>query len=160
MPSPTKGTILLTGSNGGLGSAIAQTFIQSQSPSLPPSSDLHFIFLVRSADKATILHDILHHAPADFNHEVLSLDLSSLPAVREVATEINTRVSKGELQPIMGFILNAGFQEQTTQTFSPNGFDMAFQVNYLSQFLLVLLLLKSFDKERAKIVVIGSWSHE
>lgn len=89
-----------------------------------------------------------------------ALDLSRLSSVRQAAADINARVAAGSLPRIRCLILNAAYQEHTTQDFTPDGFDMTFQCNYLSHWLLVLLLLQSMDRERGRVVVVGSWSHE
>lgn len=43
---------------------------------------------------------------------------------------------------------------------SQDGFEMSWQVNHLSNFVLVLLLLQSMDKKNGRILIVGSWSHE
>jgi NAD(P)-dependent dehydrogenase (short-subunit alcohol dehydrogenase family) len=43
---------------------------------------------------------------------------------------------------------------------SEDGFEMSWQVNYLANKLLTLLLLESMDPENGRILLIGSWSHE
>ncbi len=155
MASPT-GTILVTGANGGLGSNIVSRIIQS--PEL--ASQNYGLYTVRKVETATVLNGILSKAPATHKHDAVALDLASLQSVRDAAAAINKRVAEGELPPIRALVLNAGFQEHSTQTFTPDGFDMSFQANYLSHWLLTLLLLQSVDKEHGRIVVIGSWTHE
>ncbi|KAK8069132.1 hypothetical protein PG994_005748 [Apiospora phragmitis] len=83
-------------------------------------------------------------------YDLVPLDLGSLASVR----------AAGALPRLRALVLNAGWQEYTTQTRTADGFDQAFQVNYLSHFLLTLLLLESLDRERGRVVVLGSWSHE
>src|SRR5947209_1674379 len=61
--------------------------------------------------------------------------------------------------PLRALILNAAFQEATTQTLTEDKRDMTFAVNYLANFLLVLLLLRSMDEEYGRIVFVSSWSH-
>jgi NAD(P)-dependent dehydrogenase (short-subunit alcohol dehydrogenase family) len=41
-----------------------------------------------------------------------------------------------------------------------DGYEMTWQVNYLSNLVLALLLLRSMDKEKGRILIVGSWSHE
>lgn len=153
-----EGTILLTGANGGLGSAIVSKILSS--PDL--ASSYHGIYTVRQVDRATALNSLLQttHARQHHAHEIAALDLSRLESVREVAREINSRVSAGLLPPLRAVILNAAYQEWTTQDYTPDGFDMSFQCNYLSHWLLVLLILQSMDEEHGRVVVLGSWSHE
>ena len=91
-----KGSILVTGSNGGLGSAIAKQIVQNTDL----SAHYHGIFVVRNAETVTTLTGITSKAPKTF------------------------------------------------------------QVNYLSQFLLVLLLLQSLDKESGRIVIVSGMNHE
>jgi NAD(P)-dependent dehydrogenase (short-subunit alcohol dehydrogenase family) len=43
---------------------------------------------------------------------------------------------------------------------SDDGYEMTWQVNFLANQLLTLLLLQSMDKENGRILLIGSWSHE
>lgn len=153
--SPAKGTIVVTGANGGLGSAISKQIAHSTD-----LSGHHGVFIVRNSQTATTLNGILAKAKPNFNHDVVSIDLSSLASVRAGAKTINTRVANGSLPPIQALILSAGWQELETQTFTDDGYDMTFQVNYLSQFLLVLLLLQSLDKEHGRIVIVSGMNHE
>lgn len=154
----SKGSILLTGANGGLGTAIVYKIISS--PDLAPS--YHGIYTVRQVERATTLSSLIQSAPAPQKHahEIVSLDLSRLDSVRDVARDINSRVAAGLLPPLRAVILNAAYQEHTTQDFTRDGFDMTFQCNYLSHWLLVLLLLQSIDTKHGRIVILGSWSHE
>lgn len=43
---------------------------------------------------------------------------------------------------------------------SDDGFEMTWQVNFLANFVLSLLLLQSMDEREGRILIIGSWSHE
>jgi NAD(P)-dependent dehydrogenase (short-subunit alcohol dehydrogenase family) len=152
-----KGTILVTGANGGLGSAIVSQI--AHSPSLAQNN--HGFYTVRNVQRAAGVEKALQNAgAANHKYDLVPLDLSSLASVRKVAADINDRVAKATIPPIRALILNAGWQEYDTQTITDDGFDMAFETNYLSHFLLTLLLLKSMDKKEGRILVLGSWSHE
>lgn len=156
MPSE-KGAVLITGTNGGLGSAIVSGIVSNADL----ASSYYGIYTVRQLDRAPTLNSVLANASNKrHSHETLALDLSRMASVRDVAHDINTRVAAGELPPIRALILNAAYQEHHTQDFTPDGFDMSFQCNYLSHWLLVLMLLQSMDKEHGRVVVLGSWSHE
>lgn len=148
-----RGTIFLTGANGGLGSAIV-----SQIVSTPELRAYHGLYTAREASTATALRSALHDPR--HSHDILSLDLARTAQVRKLATAVNARVASGEIPPIRALILNAGFQEFTTQTWTDDGFDMSFATNYLGHWLLTLLLLQSMDRELARVVVIGSLAHE
>lgn len=41
-----------------------------------------------------------------------------------------------------------------------DGYETSWQVNFLANQLLALLLLQSMDKEKGRILIVGSWSHE
>lgn len=152
-----KGTVLVTGTNGGLGSAIVSAIVSKADL----ASSYYGIYTVRQLDRAPALNSVLANASNKrHSHETLALDLSRMASVRDVAHDVNTRVAAGELPPIRALILNAAYQEHHTQDFTPDGFDMSFQCNYLSHWLLVLMLLQSMDKEYGRVVILGSWSHE
>ncbi|PSR90381.1 putative short-chain dehydrogenase [Coniella lustricola] len=159
--SETKGTILVTGANGGLGSAIVQRIVASAE-----LARYHGLYAVRSdsSSSCSTLKSILASAADNVsNHDVIPLDLSSLDSVRRTAASINARVAAGEIPPIRVLILNAGLQEYDQQHWlseEEGGLDLTFAANYLGHWLLTLLLLQSMDKERGRIVVIGSQSHD
>ncbi|KAK0747392.1 putative short-chain dehydrogenase [Apiosordaria backusii] len=145
-----KGTILVTGSNGGLGSAIAEQIASS-----PELSAYHGLYTVRDAGAAPALTAALARGAHSHTNDVLSLDLTRLDDVRSVAEMINDRVSSHQIPPIRALILNAGFQDFGKQSWTHDGLDVTFAVNYLGHWLLTLLLLKSMDKESGRIIVIG-----
>lgn len=105
--SSSKGSIILTGANGGLGSAIVSNILQK--PDL--ASNYTSVYTVRKAATASQLKQVLGSAPASHKHELVDLDLGSLASVRKTAAEINARVAKGELPRIRALILNAGYQD-------------------------------------------------
>lgn len=160
--SRPKGTILVTGANGGLGSAIVSKINLS-----PKLRAYHGIYTVRDTrDPTPNLDAALKDPPStsmahhSHSYDKLSLDLSQIGHVRQVAKLINDRVAAHEIPPIVAAILNAGHQDFGTQTWSTDGFDMAFTVNYLSHWLLILLILQSMDRENGRIIWISSWSHK
>lgn len=152
------GSILITGANGGFGCALA-----SQVASTPGLKTFHGIYTARNAGSATTLDAALRGGAgegASHSFEKLSLDLSRLSAVREVAADITSRVESGQIPPIRALVLNAGVEEFATQTWTEEGLDLTFATNYLGHWLLVLMLLGSMDRERGRIVWISSWSHK
>ncbi|KAM4066413.1 short chain dehydrogenase [Hirsutella rhossiliensis] len=150
----SPGTILLTGANGSLGSAIVSSIV-----STPELAAHHGLYTVRDAEAAPALRSALGAAPRHC-HDVKSLDLADLAAVRRTAAAINARVASGDIPRIRALILNAGYLEFTTQAWTDDGFDMSFASNYLGHWLLTLLLLQSMDAEAGRVVVIGSESHD
>ncbi|KAI0479231.1 putative short-chain dehydrogenase [Xylariaceae sp. FL0804] len=149
-----KGSILVTGANGGLGSAIAK-----QIASKPEFSHYHGLYMVRDARHAPDLASALSCATSH-SHDILGLSLTDLDNVRQVTERINDRVSTGEIPPIRALVIAAGFQDFGKQTWTEDGLDTTFAANYLGHWLLTLLLLKSVDKESGRIVVVGSQSHD
>lgn len=152
----TKGTIFVTGANGGLGSAIVEQIV-----SQPELTAYHGLYTVRDATSASAatLDDTLAGSPSH-QRDVLSLDLTKLDSVRRVAEAINARVSASDIPPIRTLILNAGLREFDKQSWTEDGLDTTFSANYLGHWLLTLLLLKSMDKESGRIVLVGGQSHE
>ncbi|KAK0649232.1 putative short-chain dehydrogenase [Cercophora newfieldiana] len=136
--SVPSGTFVITGANGGLGSAVVELIVSSSE-----FSSMHGIYMVREVDAATALNASLNHAKQGHRYDVVGLDLSKLAGVRDVAKKINERVAGGSLPPIRALVLNA-----------------AFQCNYLAHWLLTMVLLQSMDREHGRIVVISSAGHD
>jgi len=93
------------------------------------------------------------------------VDLSSLQSVRSLASDINARVANGALEPLRAVVLNAAFQEAHSGTLKPltftkDGYEANFGVNYLANFLFVLLILRSMDKTHGRIVMVSSTVHD
>lgn len=84
MPNANEGTILITGANGGLGSAIAEQIATDTK-----LSSFHGIYTVRDASAAPALKAALARASSSYPHNILSLDLTDLVGTRQVAEEIN-----------------------------------------------------------------------
>lgn len=155
-----KGSVLITGANGGLGSAFVAGFSKSSY-----GSQYRGLYTVRNPATANELNAVLSKGPASHQSEVLALGLSSLESIRGLATDINDRVSSGTLEPIRALILNAAFQECNNETLKPktftkDGFEMNFGVNYLANFLFVLMIIQSMDKENGRIITVSSWTHD
>ncbi|KAI1379875.1 NAD(P)-binding protein [Hypoxylon crocopeplum] len=141
--SDQKGTVLVTGANGGLGSAIVSQLASNLEPRA-----CHGIFTVRNIESANALQAALKSSTTltpSFTHDKISLDLSRLDSVREVAAAINARVEAGSIPPICALILNAGYEEFAQQTWTGDGLDTSFVINYLGHWLLAILLLQSLD---------------
>ncbi|KAK8113134.1 NAD(P)-binding protein [Apiospora sp. TS-2023a] len=148
MSSSATGTVILTGANGGLGTAIVK-----QLASDSKFSTYYNIYTVRDATKS---QEITSEVP----HEFVSLDLTDLTNVRQVAEVINARINAGEIPPIRALILNAGFQDFGKQTWTSQGLDTTFAANYLGHWLLTLLLLGSMSKVDGRVIYVGSEAHD
>lgn len=150
-----KGTVVLTGANGGLGVATVTKLL-----SRPDLAALHGIYAVRNASSAPALQSALQGAVRPHPHDIVSLDLTRLADVRKLAADINSRVATGEIPAIRTLILNAAYLEFEEQTWTEDGFDTAFVAAYLGHWLLTVLLLQSMDRKLGRIVVISSSAHE
>ncbi|KAF7540216.1 hypothetical protein G7054_g1600 [Neopestalotiopsis clavispora] len=154
--SGCKGTIIVTGANGGLGNAVIHR-IASQ----PELSAYHGLYAVRDASSAPALRSILEGVQNhDHAHNIISMDLTRLDAVRGTAATINERVKSGAIPPIRALVLNAAYLEFEQQTWTDDGFDTAFAAAYLGHWLLTMMLLESLDRDHGRIVVIGSSAHD
>ncbi|KAI2471075.1 NAD(P)-binding protein [Annulohypoxylon bovei var. microspora] len=153
-----KGTIVLTGANGDLGRSIAAKIASSYDL----AANYHGIYAVRDSSSASALLAALkqNSTPRPHPHEVTGMNLERLDDVRKFATGINERVATGSLPPIRALVLNAGYLEHEEQTWVEGGLDTTWVVNYLSQWLLTLLLLKSMDRENGRVMVLGSHVHD
>lgn len=145
------GTILLTGPNGGIGVGFVTQLLKS-----PYATPREAIYAVRDPTKALPLKAALKSAPKDHKYLILPVDLASLSSTRAFASDVNTRIASGSLPPIQALILNAGVQDAVKEYFTHDGMERTFQVNYLSIFLLKLLVLQSMDKQHGRIIYIGT----
>ncbi|CAG8959244.1 hypothetical protein HYFRA_00012602 [Hymenoscyphus fraxineus] len=149
-----KGTLIVTGANGGLGSAIVKQIVAS-----PEFSGYHGLYLVRDAASATGLDSVLATNSSN-SHDVLSMDLTDMDSVRQAAKVINSRISSGQIPPIKVLILNAGYNDLGKQAWTKDGLDITFGANYLGHWLLTLLLLQSMNMDSGRIVFVGSHAHD
>ncbi|POS73601.1 hypothetical protein DHEL01_v208006 [Diaporthe helianthi] len=162
-PQPCKGTILVTGANGGLGRGYISALSRS-----PYAEDYRGIYLDRddaaAQDLDTFVKTQLQPKSPGHKYETAALDLGSLAKIRAFAADINARVAEGSLQAIRALVLVAGYLDVAPEAskprrFTEDGHEMVWGVNYLANFLLVLLLLRSMDKEHGRVVMVSSWSH-
>lgn len=147
-------SILITGANGGLGSTLVSQLVNS-----PQSLSTYGIYAVRNTSTAHSLSNILTYTSKS-HYELLPVDLSSLESVRAAATCLNQRVSSGEIPQIEALVLNAAVQHVEGRVITVDGFESHFAVNYLANFLFVLMMLESLDKERGRVVVISTAMHD
>jgi NAD(P)-dependent dehydrogenase (short-subunit alcohol dehydrogenase family) len=150
---PSEGTILITGANGGLGTAFIEKLLHSSSS----SSYGLFIVPAFSDNSSAALRSIL--SASQFPHSILPLELGNLAAVRAFAGDVNSKVASGRFPRIRTLILNAATQTFQGVQYTIDGFEISFAVNYLANFLLVLLLLESMDPENSRIIIISSFTH-
>ncbi|KAJ3533978.1 hypothetical protein NM208_g7743 [Fusarium decemcellulare] len=148
------GSILVTGANGGLGSAIVERILQDSELAAYTG-----IFIVRKSATAMNLKNKLSAAP-ERSHKIIETQLDSIADVKKAAAEINSEVAAGTLPPLRAIILAAAYQDSTELCLTTDGYEATWQINFLSNFILVLSLLQSCDKQHGRIVLISSWSHD
>ncbi|XP_054857824.1 dehydrogenase/reductase SDR family member 13-like [Eublepharis macularius] len=133
-------TVLLTGGNSGIGKATALELARRGA---------RVILACRNKERAeSAVHDIRRESG---NNEVvsMSLDLANLSSVQSFVDAFLKSEPRLDI-----LINNAGVENGGT---SPEGFNLAFQVNYLSHFLLTHLLLDRLKHcAPTRVVVLGS----
>ncbi|USW53358.1 Putative NAD(P)-binding domain superfamily [Septoria linicola] len=122
--------------------------------------DHHCIYTTRGPSSSLPLVCLLDAAPPSHSYDLEQLDLSSLDNVRKFAKSINARVASGSLPPLRAVLINATVWQANGQKFSPDGSELNFAANYLANFLLILLLLQSMDKDVGRIVFTSSAAHD
>lgn len=152
-----KGTIVITGTNGDLGHSIAARIASSHDL----ATNYYGIYAVRDSSSAGPLLGALQQeqTPGSHPHQVVSVNLERLDNVRELAESINNQVPRGEIPVVRTLILNAGYLQHEKQRWVEGDLDVTWVVNYLSQWLLTLLLLQSMDRDHGRIIVLGPCSH-
>jgi NAD(P)-dependent dehydrogenase (short-subunit alcohol dehydrogenase family) len=121
-------TAIVTGSNTGIGREIGRQLLDLGLSKL--------ILAVRSPSKGEVARKELsaNRAPGSFEIDVWSLDLSSYDSIVAFAARAKT------LDRLDIAVLNAGLWK-VTENFVPGGFEESIQINYLSNILLMTLLL-------------------
>lgn len=142
-----RSSILVTGADGGLGTAIMRRVLHQ-----PDLAKNHYgLYTTRTAESAASVQRVLRKIESTQHaHQIITLDQASFASVRKTAEDINKRVAAGSLPPIQALVLNSEWDEQTTQT----------RDSYLAHFMLSLLVLQSMDKDRGRIIVVGSRVHK
>jgi len=154
-PTEPIGTVIIAGANGGLGSAFVERLLRSD------FTNQYGIFTVRNltAQSSGTLDGIL--SSSNLLHSIVPIDLTNLSAVRNFAQDVNSHVSTGQIPKIRALVLNAAWQTfDGTIHYTEGGIEATFAINHLSNYLLVLILLKSMDREKGRIVFVSSFTHD
>jgi mannan polymerase II complex ANP1 subunit len=151
-PRPGR-TVLITGGNGSLGSAIAIQIAKSQ-----PGKH-HLILTARKLDDARTIETSNTIRALNASFEFLALDLSSLENVKVITAEIRERVQKGELPKFAGggVVLSAAMLTFVKDSRTKDGWNEMYGINVLAQQLIVRELLPVL--EGALVVNIASATH-
>jgi NAD(P)-dependent dehydrogenase (short-subunit alcohol dehydrogenase family) len=142
----TKQTIIVTGGNSGLGYQAAKNIASAQ-----PNSTI--IIASRNQAKAKTAQAQMAAETGNAHIVTRPLDLGSLQSVRDFAREFKA----ADFPPLYALVCNAGLNP-TKLTYTQEGFETTFGVNYLGHFLLVNLLLDSLI-DNGRIVFVSSDTH-
>ncbi|KAF6241011.1 hypothetical protein HO173_000805 [Letharia columbiana] len=104
-----KGTFVITGANGGLGSNLVSQFLRS-----PYAKDYKGLFAVRNPASVDTLKNVLAGSSNANDHEIIAVDLSSLASVHTATNDLNQRVASGSIPRILAVVLNAALQPPMT----------------------------------------------
>ena len=144
----SRGTILVTGGNSGIGYECVRRLARERRP-----------ILVASRDRAASAAAVARVRDETGNAEVaeMGLDLGSFASIRDFVRELEARDV-----PVQTIVCNAGLQTSGKQLVrSADGFERTFAVNHLGHFLLVNLLLRRLASHTpARIMVVASGVHD
>lgn len=145
VPGVTGKTVLVTGSNSGLGYETARVLAARGG---------HVILACRSEDKARAAMDAIREETPRASLEFLKLDLSSLNSVQDAAHEVRERHRQLDL-----LINNAGVMWLPPGR-TEDGFEMHFGTNHLGHFALTGRLLPLLlNTPGARVVTVSSIGH-
>ncbi|GBC02585.1 hypothetical protein RclHR1_00470015 [Rhizophagus clarus] len=126
--------IILTGATDGIGKEMARI--------LSKNNPKRLILPARNKEKGDKLMEYIKSSNGNTNNvEVWEMDLADLQSVKNFANKFITEV--GELHMIVN---NAGIETKRQIIKTKDNLELQFQVNHLSQFLLIILLLDTMKK--------------
>lgn len=137
-------TVVITGASSGLGLQTARA--------LANSGQWYVILACRNVSKGKAAAKEL--GLKEESYEVMNLELESFRSVRSFCKEVR---AKG--RPLDCLVCNAALYlpNQRSPDFTEDGFERCFQVNHLSHYLMIRLLLDDVAKSSHKrVVVVGS----
>jgi NAD(P)-dependent dehydrogenase (short-subunit alcohol dehydrogenase family) len=143
------GTTLITGGNAGLGLEAAKRLAAKKQNLVLAGRD-------RSG---------LEKAASDLRERLgvqvstVQLDLSSLASVRSAAKDVQRLIAEGQIQHLDALLCNAGAQFRGPISYSKDGYEETFAINYLGHFLLVNLLLDCLTED-GRVVFTASGTHD
>mgnify|MGYP001391717446 CR=1 FL=1 len=142
IPNLEGKTVLITGSNSGLGYYTAKALAEKNA---------HVILACRTLAKANSAIDQLKLRNPDGKFSPLELDLADLVKVSEIGSKLSNNFENLDL-----LINNAGIMHPP-KTLSAQGFEIQFAVNHLAHMLLTLKLLPIIEKkEKSRIITVTS----
>ncbi len=142
IPDQTGKTIIITGSNSGLGFVAAKALA---------SKGAEVVIAARNEEKASDAINKIKAEVSDATLNFVKIDLASLGSIREFADEINNIYEKIDV-----LLNNAGIM-QPPYLKTEDGFEIQFGVNHLGHFALTSLLFKSLKgSPQGRVVNVSS----
>lgn len=145
LPSISGKTVMITGSNRGIGFHTANHLAQNGA---------RIIFATRNSELTRISMDKILATTPDAVLEHENVDLSSLRSIQRFSEEIDSKYDKIDV-----LINNAAYWDPRSPKMSVDGFDMHYAVNYLAPFLLTNNLLKHLQNGGSRIIGINCKAH-
>ncbi|KAJ9048317.1 hypothetical protein DSO57_1036294 [Entomophthora muscae] len=141
-----KRVAIITGANTGIGYLTAKNLLKA---------GYRVIIGCRNPIKAELaIQKLKAESKEGVDIESIKLDLADFSSVRFFAEEF-----KKKNLPLHLLINNAGVMNLSSDEITKDGHELHFQVNYLSHFLLVDLLLPYLTKDDPRIIFLGSLVH-
>jgi len=162
-----KGTILVTGTAGGIGSGLVSEILKSQY-----RTTHHYIYTYHPTAPGNLTEYLLRNASGNHSYELVALDLANLGAIKKFTITLKDRIDSHQIPPLSTFYLLAGgvFTSRSSYDgidFSVDALEMTFAVNYLANVLLVMNLLQSSKsvlcrsrREESRIIFMSSTTHD
>lgn len=141
-----KKLVVITGSSSGLGKSTTRALLRTGA--------YHVVGAVRDMDKMELVAEIEGFPAEDFTP--MHVELNSFASVRKFCEELEEFKAGKHIDRL---ICNAGvYQPSLSEAkWSEDGHEQQMQINYLSHFLMVSLLLEDLAKApEARVVLVGS----
>ena len=143
-------TVLIVGGHTGLGLEVARN--------LAANAQVDLLFAGRDLKRVEVAAEQLR-TQYGVKVDTLELDLGSLASVRSAAAACRAMLGSGQISTLQSILCNAGAQFQGPISYSADGYEETFAVNFLGHFLLVNLLLDCVA-DGGRVVFTASGTHD
>ena len=141
-------TVIVTGGNSGLGFETAKVLLME-------GDGWHVVIAGRGAERCEDAATRLRHETGTPSIEAMVLDLASLAAIRQFASDFPS----GNRPPLHALLCNAGVQYVGPTQRTEDGFEATFGVNHLGHFLLANLMMRHLETP-SRIIFVSSGTHD
>ena len=133
-----KQRVLITGASSGLGLAVSKKFAQLGA---------HTIAVCRTPESGERTVGEIERAAPEGSVELMVCDLASMASVHQLVADVEAN------HPSLGLLFNNAAVMKRERTLTDDGFEMMFQVNYLSPFVLMRSLLELLGSSSTHLVL-------